>query len=405
MDDEKEIRDYVRVIVRHWKIVVAIVVIAVIAAVISGFISQPVYKAKSSVLVLDKRAEIIFEPRYRTSTLVEDKELKQALIALVKSSSVAASAIDRLGDTLKQAERNVIRIQNKVSVNVEGDLIEISAKSSNPGKAAEIANAWAEAYIDYINGMYSGTLQSPEDLRAQAEEAKKNYQEKQRVWESFVSNNRVDELKQLIGEKRLLVDIKYLREKIAAGTLTSASAVANHLAIILLQVEAFTEPPFEIQLNLDMISGLVTSVEEQLRDIDSLISSIEARTGNISGQSIDELRQDVLHLQGELEQEYSRQQEALRIRDVAWETYILLDNEVTELELASQAQDVAVSLAVPAVVPNQVSARPDVKSVAVALIVGLIIGVLLAFVVEYFKPEIKQQTLDSEEGPAETDTV
>ena len=402
MEDEIDLREYLHVLIRHWKLIVSITLIAVIAAVLVGFLAPLTYEAKASVLITETRAQIVFEPKYQTFSSVKQAELKQALVALVKSNSVAASVVEKLGDVLGPAEQNVIRIQNKVGVKTEGDLIEISVKSGDPEKAADIANAWAEAYVDYINRLYTGTSQSPDELRTQADDAKKGYEEKQRAWESFVSNNRLDELQRLIGDKKLLVDVKYLREQIAAGISTPASAAANSLAIILLQAKAFIKLPAELQVSLDTLPGLDASIEGQLRDIDALISTLESRTGEKRGQSVDELQKEILQLKGEHVQESARERELKRSRDVAWETYTTLDNKAIELEVASQAQDVAVRVAVAATVPELTTARPDITSVGIALVLGLIISVFAAFGLEYLsngvkKPEVAEADTAAEE--------
>ena len=402
MEDEINLREYLHVLIRHWKLIVSITLIAVIAAVLVGFLAPLTYEAKASVLITETRAQIVFEPKYRTFSSVEQEELKQALVALVKSNSVAASVVEKLGDALGPAEQNVIRIQKKVDVKTVGDLIEISVKSGDPEKAADIANAWAEAYVDYINGLYTGTSLSPDELRTQADDAKKGYEEKQRAWESFVSNNRLDELQRLIGDKKLLVDVKYLREQIAAGISTPASAAANSLAIILLQAKAFIKLPAELQVSLDTLPGLDASIEGQLRDIDALISTLESRIGEKRGQSVDELQKEILQLKGEHVQESARERELKRSRDVAWETYTTLDNKAIELEVASQAQDVAVRVAVAATVPELTTARPDITSVGIALALGLIISVFAAFGLEYLtngakKPEVAEADTAAEE--------
>ena len=402
MEDEIDLREYLHVLIRHWKLIVSITLIAVIAAVLVGFLAPLTYEAKASVLITETRAQIVFEPKYRTFSSVEQEELKQALVALVKSNSVAASVVEKLGDALGPAEQNVIRIQKKVGVKTVGDLIEISVKSGDPEKAADIANAWAEAYVDYINGLYTGTSQSPDELKTQADDAKKGYEEKQRAWESFVSNNRLDELQRLIEDKELLVDVKYLREQIAAGISTPASAAANSLAIILLQAKAFIKLPAELQVSLDTLPGLDASIEGQLRDIDALISTLESRTGEKRGQSVDELQKEILQLKGEHVQESARERELKRSRDVAWETYTTLDNKAIELEVASQAQDVAVRVAVAATVPELTTARPDITSVGIAFVLGLIISVFAAFGLEYLsngvkKPEVAEADTAAEE--------
>ncbi|GAJ04046.1 unnamed protein product, partial [marine sediment metagenome] len=248
-----------------------------------------------------------------------------------------------------------------------GDLIEISAKFTDPQKATAIANAWAESYASYVNGLYSGILQSPAELQVQADAARKEYEEKQRAWEDFVSSNRIDELSRQIADKKLLCNIKSLREQIKAGSSSSASAAANSLALILLEAKAFTSLPGELQVSLDRLSGLNVSLD----DIDALISTLETRSGGTRGQSISELREEILQLRGELEQETAKQRELKNSRDIAWETCTTLDSKAAEVRVATLAQDVVVRVAVVAVVPESPVAPRRAMNITIALVLGL----------------------------------
>jgi len=382
MEDEVDIRHYILVLGRHWRIILGVVVAAVIVTVVVGFLLPVTYEAKASVLVTKTRTEIMFEPNYKTVLSEEDQDLKEALVALVRSDTVAAGAVDQLGDILLPSERNILRIQKKVSVRAEGDLIEIVVNSGEPDKAAAIANAWAQSYVTHVNGLYTGTVLSPEELRLQAEEAKQVYFLKQREWEAFVSTSRLDELERLIADKELLVDVKSLRDQIAAGVSSPASSVAGSLAIVLLEAQAFAPLPNDLQLALDSLVELDADAADQLSDVDALISTLAARSGGQPGDSVEQLRAEILQLQGEYEQESALEKEMQRARDVAWETYTTLDNKANELEVAAQAQDVTVRVAVSAAVPQEATARPSVTSVGVAIVLALIVGAAVAFVAE-----------------------
>lgn len=385
MEDEIDLRQYIRVLIKHWVLIVSITVIAVIVAVLVSFTSATVYEAKATVIITSARAEIVFEPKYRTYSLEEDKELKEALVALVKSSSVAAVTLDLLGDELSPEDQSIHSILHKVAVNASGDLIEISVKSTDPEEAADIANAWAESYVRYINALYADMPQSPEELQVQASAALADYDERQREWESFVGNNTIEELTRQIADKGLLLTVKSLRDQIEAGSLSSASAAANSLALVLLQTGAYATLPAQLQVALDTLPGLSDSTEEQLHDVDALVSTLESRSGGQQGQTVDELRQDILLLQMELEQQRDIKKELGNSRGIAWQTYTTLANKVAEVEVASLAQDVIVRVAVLAIVPETPVPAHKITNIAIALVLGLIIGTFGAFGVEYFK--------------------
>ena len=393
MEEEISLRKYIDVLLRHWKLIVSITVIAVFAAGLVSFLTPPVYEARAAVLITKARSEITFEPKYRTFLEEDIASQHKALIALVKSSTVAAGVIEQLGDKLEPGERIVENMLDKVQVREQGDFIEISVKSTDPRKAAAIANTWAESYQSHVNGLYSGIIQSPEELETQADAAKKEYEEKQKIWEDFVSNNRIDELSRQVSDKELLCNVKSLREQIKAGSSSPASSAANSLALILLQSRAFTSLPAELQLSLDQLSNLNAGPD----DVDALISTLEIRSGSTPGQSIGELRQEILQLRGELEQESARQRELKRLRDTDWQTYTTLDSKASEVKVAALAQDAVVRVAVVAVVPQSPAAPHRVTNIGIALVLGLVVGVFGAFGAEYFKATEKKPEGEKEE--------
>ncbi len=381
MEEEIDLQKYIDVLLRHWKLIVSITVIAVSVAGLVSFLSPRTYEANAAVLVNKVRSEISFEPKYKTFLEEDIASLHKTLIALVKSNTVATQVVGQLGDKLKPEERGIVNMLDKVQVTERGDLIEISVKSTDPHKATLIANTWAESYESYVNSLYSGIPQLPAELQVQADAAKEEYEEKQKALEGFVSNNRIDELSRQIADKDLLCDIKSLREQIKAGSSSSASAAANSLALVSLQAGAFTSLPVELQVSLDEMSDLNVSLD----DIDVLISTLEARSGGTRGQSIVELRQEILQLMGELEQDKSKQRELENSRGIAWETVMTLDRKASEIKVTTLTQGVVVRTAVVAVVPDSPVPLRRAMTIGIALILGLIVSVFGAFGVEYFK--------------------
>ena len=352
MEDEIDLRKYIDVLRRHWKLIVSITVIAVFVTGLVSFLLPPTYEAKASLLITKG------EPK--------------TLTVLAKSPLVATSVIEQLADKLRPEERSVGNILDKIEVREEGNFIEISAKSSDPETAAAIASAWAQSYKDYVDDFYRSISQFPEELQAQADAAKKEYKDKQAAWEGYITNNRIDELNQQIDLKELLYEVKLLRQQIEAGSRSRASATDNSLALVLLQSGIFTKLSAELG-------------NASLKDIDALISTLETGAGEKPGQSISQLRQEVNKLTAELEQETAKGREVKESREIAWETYLTIIGKIAEAKVAVQPQDAVVHIAEVAMVPEQPVAPRKVINISIALVLGLVIGILCAFGVDYFQ--------------------
>ena len=119
MEDEIDLRKYIDVLRRRWKLIVSITVIAVFVAGLVSFVLPPVYEARAAVLITGVQPEIVFEPEYMSSPKVDGASQRQALVALVKSDIVADSTIAKLGDRLEPGEQRPENMLNKVQVGGE----------------------------------------------------------------------------------------------------------------------------------------------------------------------------------------------------------------------------------------------------------------------------------------------
>lgn len=296
MEDEIDLRKYVNVLVKHWKLIAIITGIAVVVAGLVSFLSPAVYEARTALLV--------------TSANVPNQ---QTLLDMAKSSNVATQVIEQLEDKLQPVERSVGNMLDKVQVSAQGNLINISVKSNDPEKAAAIASAWAKSYQSYVNSFIM------EGLQAKTNAAKKEYEEKQKALENLIKDNRIDELNRQINDKEILYDARLLREHIKSSSSSVAPSTANSLALVLLQTRAFTSLPEGLQISLSTPSGSDATLDA----VDALISTLEARSGGKKGQSLTELQQDIGTLKAELEQESARQRELTDARNIAWQAYTI----------------------------------------------------------------------------------
>lgn len=406
MEEEIDLREYIDVIVRRWKWILGITLVAVVtAAIVSFFLLAPVYEAKAGVVIVKSRSEIAFEPKYRTLTEEDIASRRKALEALVKSSSVAAEVIAKLGSTLEPEEREVEALLGTVETESNGDLIGIKVKGRDPSKIAAIASAWGEAYEEYVNELYGGGLQSPGDIQSQVVEAESSYKEVQDALAKFTGDNQIDTLTQEIGAKQntladyyttkqsldlLIADARALRDQSRQETASSPTGKGNSLSIMLLQASAFTllSPglPVQLQISFDERAAMESSVEEQIQNLNALLSILEVRQEEVQSL-IDEgtLQQEILQLQEQLERERARKQELTSARDLAWETYNTLARKEAEVGVASQVTDTEVRFAVRAVEPKAPVAPKKKLNIAIAGVLGLMVGVFGAFFIEFLE--------------------
>ena len=346
MEAEIDLREYIEVILRRWKWIGGITLVAVVtAAIVSFFVIAPVYEAKAGVVIVKSKSEITFDPKYRTlseeelAPLIGNQARRQALEALIKSNSVAAEVVANLGAMLEPEERDVSALLEMVAAEADGDLIRIKVRGRDPKKLAAIANAWGEAYERYVNELYGGRPQSLVSIQAQAVEARETYQETQEALTKFVGENQIDRLQREINAKQkliasykeaqttsqsaafsgqleakrgmladyyadlvqleqLLADAKALQRQLQGEVASPSAALGDALAVMFLRTQAFASSaklPVQLQVSLKEWAGGTPA--QQADDVEALIAVLETRRDETQAH-IDHLSSQLLSSRG-----------------------------------------------------------------------------------------------------------
>jgi len=409
MEEELDLRKYVRVVFKRWKIIGSICVLAVIAAVLISLLSPRAYEASAAVLITKTRSEIILEPKYKTILEQDATSTREALLALARSDSLGRDIVAELSDQADLEGLTSDDVLELINVKLRGDLIEALVRSGDPQVAAAVANAWAGSYTSYVNSLYVPYPLTVEELQAQTDAAWTEYRETQAALVDRLAASQVDQLERQIADLELLWNVRSLRDQIAAGSTSPASVAADTLSLILLRAGAFADLPENSQISLSDLSSLAVSTEELLSTADTLISVLEMRSGTAPDTSPDDLLLELGWLKSDLEAETAMDNEALKDRDITWQTYDTLLNKTAEVRLATEAPDVLVTLAWEATTPEKEGLKLSLTNVAIGLVLGLVLGILVAFGVEYFRqapvePETGGQNVDgaAEQEPRKT---
>ncbi|MDQ4131961.1 MAG: polysaccharide biosynthesis tyrosine autokinase [Actinomycetota bacterium] len=134
---EPGLRDYLRVLSRRKKIIAMCTVGAIGLALAWSLLQTPMYAGRTEVLLQPRSTESLFDPE--TGARNDPVRVQQTEMRIVRSQPIRAAVRDKLGNV------------PSVSVTPLGqtDLIEIAATNKDPERAAEIANTYATAYIDF----------------------------------------------------------------------------------------------------------------------------------------------------------------------------------------------------------------------------------------------------------------
>ena len=105
---ELELRRYLDVVLRRWRLVVGATLVAAAAALVVSVLSEPVYEARAGVVIARVRPQVMFEPSMVTLSeeqlgflRVDTKARQNTLVALVKNPEVEARVVQRLNLLMK----------------------------------------------------------------------------------------------------------------------------------------------------------------------------------------------------------------------------------------------------------------------------------------------------------------
>jgi capsular exopolysaccharide synthesis family protein len=136
-DDQQELRDYLRVLRRHRAVVAITVGVVLGAALLVSYLQTPVYAGTAQMLIQPRPGVSLFEAT--TSGQANQSALFVATeIVVIKGQPVQDEVRRRLGSA------------PPVSVRQLGTtaVVEVVAESTDPKRAAAVANAYVTAYID-----------------------------------------------------------------------------------------------------------------------------------------------------------------------------------------------------------------------------------------------------------------
>ncbi|MFC1672139.1 GumC family protein, partial [Planctomycetota bacterium] len=235
-EQEIDLREYVLVLVRRKWLIVGLTVLLAIAVGIWSKMQPKIYEATASVAMYRLRSEIMFAPEFKTIVESESsasrniKEKSKGLVALVQSGAVARKVAEELDKELSEKERQPFALLRMVKGEVEGDIIRISVSNIDREKAALIADAWARAYEQHINAIYSSASveTSMDPTRIEFESTRARYLDAERKLVESIENNAVTTSQRIIAKKTAILSA--LKIESERGFSVLRDELADHAA-------------------------------------------------------------------------------------------------------------------------------------------------------------------------------
>ncbi|MBC7264796.1 MAG: hypothetical protein H5T64_10655 [Chloroflexi bacterium] len=401
MEEEIDLREYVAVLVKHWKAIVAVTAVAAIAALVVSLLLPPTYEATAICVATKPKYQMQFDPKIQS--LVDLQVPSKAYAALAKNAELERGIIETLGAALLPQERTIEGLQCMLTVSTPTDpsVIQLKARSSDPQKAALLANTWAELFVQQINELYGQSLDEQRRIEGQLAVADQNLKIAEDALIEFQKRSQIATLQAqieaelealssyLAATKNLelvIQDAQSLKENLqmqGAGPV----AVSSGLSTLFLEIDSLNSAarlPVQLQIPIDESIAASTSISQQVQYLDNFMATLKAKQQAIA-MAADEIPARILELQGALQREQTERDRLARARDVARETYLTLSRKADEVRIATQVDEGELRIVSQAEAPREPVAPKKGVNTAIAGVLGLMVGVLGAFAVEYFE--------------------
>jgi succinoglycan biosynthesis transport protein ExoP len=414
VEDEIDLREYIDVLIHHWKAIVALTVIAALFAGVVSFLLPPTYEAVATLVATGERYRLTFDSRFQS---VDTVLPPQAYSGLLKISQLETKVLEELGSGFFDEPLTLEELDGSAEVEAGKDptVFYLKVRFRDPEKAAAIANTWAALYVQEVNDLYGYSdkeIATLESQLAAAEEALNTSAEALRAFreesglglletgtegmdisisqgESSMAYTYWGPAGRELGAKlqlmasyqvaadRLRVTLEEaegLQQEVAAGQVSATTATTSLLAE-LVRI-GLADVAQDANINLDL-SGL-----EGEDSLEAVVSALRVKQ-TVLAQALEQLDTEIAALQVELAAKRQQWDQLSRKYSVAEDTYTTLSRKVQEVRIAEQTNEDEVRIASLAAVPTEPVAPKKMINVAVAGTLGLFVGVFGVFAWEY----------------------
>ena len=399
MEDDINLRPYIATLLLSWKLIVATTIImAIFAFVINSLVTSPTYTATALVAVIASRDSIEID---RGIVGVNEEQPLAAFPEIALSDEVLSNVLMHLA-LHDSTSISAFRDQLESESGADKSLIILTAKSERPEEAAQIANAWAEIFVDVANRLYVGQNEEQvlffEEQLVKAKEAlaiaEISLSEFQAVNQTQIITNTLivfeqqytDLLFRQIQIDQLLKDSAALREQLLSQPSIINVSYADQLTYLQLQLQSFNgESTLPVTLQLNTQDNLTTeNRSDHIEIIDGLIHTLEEKAIQTE-VNLTELEPKILALQQESQIVLSELTRLNNNLDIAQRTYNALAFQVSEERIISQDTGSGFQLASRAVIPNESASSSQLQAAVIGGFMGLLLAAMGVLINDWWK--------------------
>ncbi len=423
MEEEFDLREYVRLAFRWRWVIVGAGIIAGLAALVVTLLLPPSYSATALVAVARPRYDLQFDPRIETTS--EAKLAYEALPQLAMSDDLLSALLTSLDPRPKDVESlHDLHSMLDAGAGADPSMMQLTVKAQSAEEAARIANTWAELFVVRANDVYGGV--NEDDVlffAAQAEEAQQALAQAEQALVEFEARDQAailqarlsalqQELSARLAEKgRVVASIRRadtLRARLGGQPPSARVSLADEVTALLLQISLLEDATniqpqspdsspssmvvyqtgsdfvIQVQPSEGGLSPAPQTAGELAASLEALVPTLEGQIDKLDAR-VAELEPEILKVQEQLQQTTVERDRLTRELSVAEATLRTLTQKVAETRIAAHESNNGINLASQAAVPTKPAGQRKSVTCALAGIAGLMLGLFAAFAVEWWR--------------------
>lgn len=423
--NEISLRELIEVLLKGWRLIAIITAVCVLfSGILSFFILDPTYEAKTILMASDTTA--------RLTNLQNNKEDIAGVLDLlatypimtlqtykeqIKNPQLLQQVIDELKlDKYGINSGNLVGMIDLTTI-PDTNLIAVSVTHTDPKLAADIANTLTNKFTSFITNMSrQQASKTSQFLVGQMEIEKKKLDEATLEQKEFLSQPRgADELRQefdskltmLTTFKTELVEKEVELNKVKAGLTMAEQELKTTPKVIVTKKSVGQDPLLnqiiaetngtsikdtaQITMNSEEVNEgyieLRTKVSEYKIDASELSAEM-----NMMRTKINTTQKELEGIQADLADKEHNQELIQRNVDLSQGTYDAFLNkyEETRITESTEVGDSTINIISHAVVPDKPIGPRKMLNLAIAGVLGIMIGVFVAFFKYYWKTSGEQ---------------
>ena len=372
IEDEINLLDYWRIVMKRWKIIAGIFVISVVTAAIISLLMTPIYQAKTTIMPVESSGGRLSGALQNLGSLPFVGGMVPGiggasatkLVAVLKSRTLAEDVIHALNLTriffkdkkdkppsLEDAVESLTDI-TKIADDKKGGVISISVEYKDPKIAADIANHYTTVLQKFINeNTLSMAKRNRIFIEDQLKKVKVELKEAEEAMKSFQTDKKIVAIDaQTEAAIRVLADLK-------------AQITAR-------EVQMGVMKQFSTAANPDVLR-----IKDELRELRKQLTMVESKRGNPETMALPSLSESpALGLQ------YIRLKREALIQEKVFE---LLTQQYEMARIDEAKEDITFQV-IDRAIPSEKRIKPKRRQmVMLAGAVSLFAGVFLVFFLEY----------------------